>query len=56
MVHIGSSEGVSGAPGKRYGPNGPRGKTHQPSGAGASPIWAEPKEKERGPRPLPMYI
>ena len=38
----------SGHPGKRYGPNGPRGETYQPPGAGAPPIMAEPEEKERG--------
>src|SRR3989337_318957 len=47
-VLIGSPEGVSGTPGKRYGPYGPRGETHQSQGAGAPPIWAEPEDKERG--------
>ena len=39
-VLIGSLEGVPGTPDKTYGPIGPRGKTHQPPGAGAPPIWA----------------
>ena len=48
QVHIGSPEGVPGTPDKRYGPYGPRGEKHQPQGAGAPAIWAEPEEKERG--------
>src|SRR3989337_2003857 len=47
-VHIESPEGVPGTPGKRYGPNGPRGETQQPAGAAAPPIWAAREEKERG--------
>ena len=38
-VHIGSPEAVPGTPGKRYGPNGPRGGTQQPAGAAPPPSF-----------------
>ena len=66
-VHIRSPEGVPGTPGKRYGPYGPRGETHQPQGAGEPPIWAghggEGKGKEERKKgigfplpPLPFLL
>ena len=48
QVHIGSPEGVPSNPGKRYGPYGPRGETHQPQGAGAPPIWAGLRRRRKG--------
>ena len=47
-VLIGSPKGVPGTPDKRYGPNGPRGETHQPQGAGTPPIWAGLRMRSKG--------
>ena len=60
QVLIGSSEGVLDTLGKRYGPYGPRGETHQPQGAGAPPIWAglggEGKGERKGTFLPPIYM
>ena len=67
-VLIGSPEGVPGTPGKRYGPYGPRGETHQQQRGWCTPlIWAgqigEGKGKEERKKgigfplpPLPFLL
>ena len=47
-VHIGSPEGVPGTPGKRYGPYGPRGETHQPQRGWCTPQMGWPNWSRKG--------